>query len=183
MWTFLLPSPANIFKTSGCWPYCCPVISNNLSWNSTHCLISIASYRSPAKKLRSINRLIKYIKKKWLEEVQPSHSIVTVPSTSITLSPPPMLKRTLSFSWPTLTDVPPEVPLTQEFSCHVRQPISHQACTLIYPSQVVVLQTSLLLFNVLTTIVNLKMKKNWWWIAPLWMRGLQLVLHNSTLMW
>ena len=72
----------------------------------------MAAYRSPAKKARSVNRLIKFIKKKCLERVQPSLSIEVLPSTSFTLSLPPKPKPILSLSRPTLTNIPPEVSLS-----------------------------------------------------------------------
>ena len=81
---------------SSCYPAQCPVT-----------LSDMAKYKSLAKKIRSFNRLIKFIKKKCLEEIQPSLSLVKLPPTSFTPSLPPKSRTILSFSRVTLTDVPP----------------------------------------------------------------------------
>ena len=88
----------------------------------------MAAYRSPAKKARSVNRLIKFIKNKCLERVQPSLSIEVLPSTSFSPSLPSKPKPMLSFSRPTLTDVPPEVPLNQNLTPYL--PRSFKAVSL-----------------------------------------------------
>ena len=93
----------------------------------------MASYRSPAKKLRSINRLIKFIKKKCLEEVQPSLSIEVLPSTSFSPSLPSKPKPMLSFSRPTLTDVPPEVHLNQNLTPYLPRSLKDVSLTQLPP--------------------------------------------------
>ena len=70
----------------------------------------MASYKSPAKKARSVNRLLKFIKKKRLEENRPTLSIVALPSISFTPNLPPKPKQILPFSRITSTDVPPKKP-------------------------------------------------------------------------
>ena len=97
-------------------PEWCPLISNYLYRNSTHCLINNGNLIGQSKKIRSVNRLIKFIKKKYLEEVQPSLSIEVLPSTLFTLSLPSKIKPILSFSRPILIDVPPEVTLNQNLT-------------------------------------------------------------------
>ena len=76
-----------------------------------HCQLSLSAmstYKSPAKKTRSFKRLLKFIKNKCLEEVQPVLTIAVLPSTSFTPSP------TLSFSRTDSIDVPPDVSLSTE---------------------------------------------------------------------
>ena len=94
MWTFLLPCPVTVTI--------CKETPNTV----------MLAYRSSAKKARSVNRLIKFIKNKCLERVQPSLSIEVLPSTSFTLSLPPKPKPILSLLRPTLTNFPPEISLS-----------------------------------------------------------------------
>ena len=72
----------------------------------------MTSYKSPAKKIRSVNRLINFIKKKCLEEKHQNLSITVLPSTSLTPNLSPKPNQNLAISKTTMIDVPPDISLS-----------------------------------------------------------------------
>ena len=73
---------------------------------------AMTSYKSPAKKIRSVNRLINFIKKKCLEEKHQNLSITVLPSTSLTPNLSPKPNQNLAISKTTMIDVPPDISLS-----------------------------------------------------------------------
>ena len=84
---------------------------------SAQCLVvnsDMASYMRTAKKAKSVNRLLKFIKKKCLEENRPNPLFVALPSTSFTPNLPPKPKQILAYSRITSTDVPPDIKIPKK---------------------------------------------------------------------